>query len=267
LKDELRKIATGISVYGISKSKLKYVPVPLPPPEEQQAIAAALSDVDAEIAILDELIAKKRAVKQGAMQDLLTGKERLPGFDSGAGYKPTEVGVIPADWKVCKFETIAIQVSSGTSQLITQSGEYPIYGSTGIIGYSGKFDYSGEAIIVARVGANAGKLNSVYGDYNVTDNAIVVKLNSLNNLRFFEYQLQLINLNNLIFGSGQPLITGTQLKNLLVYVPSGDEQIAISQVLNEMDLEITLLEGQRDKTRALKQGMMQELLTGKTRLI
>ncbi len=92
VKDQLRRIATGLKVFGISKRALRDVLVPIPSPTEQAAIAASLSDVEGLIAALDELIAKKRAIKQGTMQQLLTGKTRLPGF--GGEWTSTTMGRI-----------------------------------------------------------------------------------------------------------------------------------------------------------------------------
>jgi type I restriction enzyme S subunit len=149
----------------------------------------------------------------------------------------------------------------------TQFGDFPVYGSTGVIGFSNSAEYEGNALLVARVGANAGKLNFVTGKYGVTDNTIIVKLSEKVHLPFFWHQLESKHLNSLIFGSGQPLLTGTQLKALTLVVPKPPEQRAIATILSDMDAEIATLEARRDKTKALKQGMMQELLTGKTRLI
>jgi type I restriction enzyme S subunit len=83
------------------------------------------------------------------------------------GYKHTEVGVIPAEWETTTFGRIAIYVGSGKSKVAALNGTYPVYGSTGVIGYNESSDYSGNAILVARVGANAGKLRSCNKTYPV----------------------------------------------------------------------------------------------------
>jgi type I restriction enzyme S subunit len=248
---------------------VKLLPILLPPLPEQRAIAATLSDVDALMASLDRLIAKKHDIKQATMQQLLTGKTRLPWFSGKlkSGYKETEVGMIPEDWEVLSLGELAKTVASGRSKAKSTHGTYPVHGSTGVIGYAESAEYEGNALLVARVGANAGKLTFVTGRYGVTDNTIIVRLKPGSWLPFFWQQLETKRLNTLVFGSGQPLITGTQLKGLLLCVPPVHEQKAIAAVLSDMDAEITKLEQKRDKTRALKQGMMQELLTGKTRLV
>ena len=100
-----RSVAAGStgSMPKISGEKLRQMPVPVPTKAEQEAIAEALSDADALIESLEQLLVKKRQLKQGAMQELLTGKNRLPGFEINPGYKQTEVGVIPEDWEVMPF--------------------------------------------------------------------------------------------------------------------------------------------------------------------
>ena len=244
------------------------LPIVIPPLTEQEAIAEVLSDADALIESLEHLIAKKRQIKQGAMQELLTGKKRLPGFESIPGYKKTEVGVIPEDWILQGVGSIATTVASGKSRVDSQFGNYPVHGSTGIIGRCTYYDYVGKAILVARVGANAGKLSVVDGEYGVTDNTIIVKTNSLVDMDYFWRQLEAKQLNTMVFGSGQPLITGTQIKSLIIPLPpTKAEQIAIAAILSDMDAEIAALEAKLDKTRQIKQGMMHNLLTGTIRLV
>ncbi len=182
------------------------------------------------------------------------------------GYKKTEVGVIPEDWDVLPLGEITSFIGSGKSIVKSRLGDYPLYGSTGIITYSQKFEYQGDAILVARVGANAGKLNCVSGQYGVSDNTIIIKLKDNSNIHFFLYQLRHKNLNSLVFGSGQPLITGTQIKNLNVINPKASEQKAIAQTLSDVDALIDALDKLITKKRNIKTATMQQLLTGKTRL-
>ncbi|MCC7439938.1 MAG: restriction endonuclease subunit S [Armatimonadetes bacterium] len=183
------------------------------------------------------------------------------------GYKQTEVGVIPEGWEVRRLGMIAIQVASGKSKVQRINTEsFPIYGSTGIIGYTENPEYEGNAILVARVGANAGTLNMVSGRYGVTDNTIIIRINESASLPFIARQLEAQRLNKLIFGSGQPLITGTQLKDCTLPLPPLPEQHAIAEALSDMDALLAGLEKLIAKKRALKQATMQQLLTGATRL-
>ena len=253
-KNEIYNNAIGSSQKALTIVVLKKIQIPLPPTiEEEQAIATALSDVDALITAQEQLITKKRNIKQGAMQQLLTGEKRLPGF-GGA-------------WEVKKLGDIASGVASGKSKSKSGVGTYPIYGSTGIIGSYNFYDYEGKKILIARVGANAGMINLVEGKYCVSDNTLIIQFNQNMDILFFYYQLSNYKLNTLVFGSGQPLITGSQLKDLTIFLPHLSEQQAIAKILSDMDTEIESLEQKRNKYKAIKQGMMQELLTGKTRLV
>ena len=202
------------------------------------------------------------------MQELLTGKKRLPGFEKKPGHKQTEAGVIPEDWALKTISSIATTVSSGRSHVDAEFGDFPVYGSTGMIGRTAKSDYAGRAILVARVGANAGTLNVVDGEYGVTDNTIILRINNSVLWSYVWRQLDAKQLNSMVFGSGQPLITGTQIKNLLVpFPPTKAEEEAIATILSDMDADLAALEEKLAKARMIKQGMMQELLTGRIRLI
>lgn len=181
------------------------------------------------------------------------------------GYKQTEVGIIPEDWVLKKLGDILEFIGAGKTNT-QNTGLYPLYGSTGLIGLCKRPEYKGIAILVARVGANAGTLNIVNGEYGVSDNTIILRLKEDNHVLFFKNILSMINLNSLVFGSGQPLITGSQLKNINVQCPSNIEQTAIANALSDVDALITELEKLIVKKEAIKTGAMQQLLTGRTRL-
>ena len=269
--ERIMSMTAKSSVDSVRREMIAEMPLVLPPKKEQTAIANALSDVDALISELEKLIAKKQSIKTATMQQLLTGRTRLPQFslrEDGApkGYKQSELGEIPEDWEVRCLGNFAIYLGSGKTNTKSK-GDFPLYGSTGLIGSSKNPEYDGEAILVARVGANAGRLNFVSGKYGVSDNTIIIKFNTNSDVHFFRYLMIRKNLNTLVFGSGQPLITGSQLKELLFSLPHKEEQTAIANVLSDMDEDILALEQRLGKTRQLKQGMMQELLTGKTRLL
>lgn len=222
--------------------------------KEQQAIAQALSDTDSLISSLEKLIDKKKNIKQGTMQELLTGRKRVEGFSG--------------EWEEKKLGDIVISISSGKSDTKSQLGRFPIYGSTGEIGRQKYFDYEGDKILVARVGANAGTVNMVSGKYCVSDNTLIVTFEKYMNVDFSFYKLLSLNLNRLVFGSGQPLITGGQLKNIEFSLPvTKEEQNAIANILSDMNKEIEALEQKLDKYKSIKEGMMQELLTGRIRFM
>lgn len=181
------------------------------------------------------------------------------------GYKQTEIGVLPEDWISGSLGDNTINIGSGRTST-KGSGDYPLFGSTGVIGSCLNGEYEGDAILVARVGANAGKINFVTGKYGVSDNTIIVKFKNSVDIAYFRYQLDRKNLNTLVFGSGQPLITGSQLKEILFPLPPKYEQTAIANALSDVDALISELEKFIAKKQAIKTATMQQLLTGKTRL-
>ncbi len=141
-----------------------------------------------------------------------------------------------------------------------------MYGSTGRIGATNRAEFKGSSILVARVGANAGSVYAVDGIYGVTDNTLVIRPKPGVNATYLTEFLKYMNLNRLVYGSGQPLVTGTMLKRLDVPVFDADEQARIACALNDANGLIAATERMIAKKRAMKQGMMQQLLTGKTRL-
>jgi len=244
----LNELVAGSTINHLYQKEFVKFSFPLPKSKnEQTAIAIALSDADDLINSLEKLIEKKRNIKQGAMQKLLQPKE---------------------GWEMKKLGEVAKTISSGKSNTQSKGDLYPIYGSTEIIGWKNYYDYEGNKILAARVGANAGTLYKVFGKYCVSDNTLMITTKNDVDMEFIFFILNSFNLNSLVFGSGQPLITGNQLKNLKISLPSTKtEQTRIATILSDMDSEILALENKLEKYREIKVGMMQNLLTGKIRLV
>ena len=182
------------------------------------------------------------------------------------GYKRTAVGVIPKEWEVKKMKDLEVLVKSGNNKFKSDEGAFKVYGSTGIIGYADYFQYDENLILCARVGANAGYIYSIDEKCDVSDNTLIIS-NFINvNSKFYEESLKQYNLNRLIFGSGQPLITGTILKNIQLPIPPLPEQQAIANCLTTWDSGIEKLTQLIAAKREQKKGLMQQLLTGKKRL-
>lgn len=183
-----------------------------------------------------------------------------------AEFQKVKFGWIPKDWEPVHLGDLADGISSGKTKGRSDSGICPVYGSTGIIGYNEQGDYEGDAILVARVGANAGKLNLVSGRYGVTDNTIRITLKNEAQMKFIWYQLENRQLNRLVFGSGQPLITGTQLKKFLIASAPVEEQQKIASILSTWDHAIDLTEKLIAEKQARRRWLVQQLLMGKKRL-
>jgi type I restriction enzyme S subunit len=255
---------------------LRKIPVPRPPLPEQRAIAEALSDVDALIGALDRLIAKKRDLKQAAMQQLLTGQKRLPGFSG--------------EWEVKRLRQLA-KIQRGASPRPIDS---PIwFDDSSTVGWVRISDVTRAGMYLreteqrlsllgvqtsrpVRRGSLIMSICATVGWPIITEidtcihDGFVVFDHLRADQRFLYYILKSIEPNWSRHGQtgsqmnlNTGLITGTEVS----IPPTVAEQTAIAEVLSDMDTEIAALERRRDKTRALKQGMMQELLTGRTRLV
>jgi type I restriction enzyme S subunit len=250
--------------------------VPVPPIDEQRAIAAALSDVDALISSLDKLIAKKRDIKQAAMQQLLTGRRRLPGF-SGR-------------WEERRLEDVAALDSENLGGDTPRDYEFNYVSledvNRGILrGYANQLFSSAPSrarrvirsgdVLVSTVRPNLGShllFKSSSPDWICSTGFSVVRCvedaacpGYVFYHLFGDYVTRQIDAQ--LTGSSYPAISSKDVGNLRMPFPSIDEQRAIASVLSDMDAEIEALERRRDKTWLLKQGMMQELLTGRVRLV
>lgn len=227
--------------------------VAAPPLPEQRAIAAALSDVDALLAKLDQLIAKKRDLKQAAMQQLLTGQTRLPGF-SGA-------------WEVKRLGEV-LRVRHGKSQHNVEvlDGQYPILATGGEIGRTNTFLYDKPSVLIGRKGT-IDKPQFRDEPFWTVDTLFYTEILGDNSAKFIFYKFCTIDWRSYNEASGVPSLNASTIESIEVKMPQAAEQTAIATVLSDMDAELAALEARRDKTRALKQGMMQELLTGRIRLV
>lgn len=245
---------------------------------EQTAIATALSDTDALLAELEKLLAKKQAIKTATMQQLLTGKTRLPEFAHRADGTPkgslkTEWGDIPEDWEVVAlgeyvniFDNQRIPVSASNRIF----GNIPYYGANGIQDYVNGFTHDGEFVLVAEDGANDlinYPVQYTTGKIWVNNHAHVLqgKKNILCN-KFLAYCISSMNISHYLVGGTRAKLNGSTLKQIEILCPQYKEQTAIAQILGDMDSEIKALQAQIEKLREIKQGMMQNLLTGKIRL-
>ncbi|MBO4431817.1 MAG: restriction endonuclease subunit S [Bacteroidaceae bacterium] len=182
------------------------------------------------------------------------------------GYKDSPLGIIPKEWEVKRLGDLCHDIFSGRNKGRTESGKYPVYGSTGIIGMTNNYQYEGKKILVARVGAHAGLVSMACGKYDVSDNTIIVENEERSSTYFIYQQLIAANLNKMIFGFGQPLITAGMLKRLQVVYPSIEEQSQISHVLQLWDTAIEKQSKLIERLTLRKRALMQQLLTGKKRL-
>ena len=284
-KPEFERIAMGNTIKTIGLPFFRNLRIAQPPVPEQRAIAAALSDVDALLAKLDQLIAKKRDLKQAAMQQLLTGQTRLPGF-SGA-WEVKRLGDIGKCLRGVSYRgdaDLSSYDTNNTKLLIRSNNVQDASVVTTDLQFVNSERVSdnqllqiSDIIICMANGSKAlvGKAGffNVRDGYEYTFGAFMgcFRSNSANadgKFVFYQFQTERYrnHINNLLAGSSINNLTPGSIKSLEFSMPSLHEQSAIATILSEMDAEIIALEARRDKTRALKQGMMQELLTGRIRL-
>lgn len=258
----LRKfIQVGARAHGslsINDSDLMALPVPVPSGTtsvaEQKKIADCLSSLDELIAAQARKVDALKTHKKGLMQQLFPREGetqphlRFPEFRNAG------------EWKRQNLEDLSETISSGKDKS-AQDGAFDLYGSTGVIGRTNSGSFSGIYILVARVGANAGLLTKATGEFGVTDNTLVITLKTRQviGLDFIFFYLYQVGLNKMIFGSGQPLITGGQLKALTIQVPNAKEQQRIADCLNSLDTLITTATQELETLKTYKKGLMQQL--------
>ena len=271
IKEKLNDLASGSTFKEVTKGTLLNIEIPLLPLSEQRAIAEALSDVDGLLNALDALIVKKQAIKQATMQQLLIGKTRLPGFSGAWETK-----------RVSEFGDVVTGATPSTKINAFWNGPYPWITPTDI---TSERDMTVSERMITQEGLNAirtlppntvlvtciasiGKnaILKTKGSCNQQINAVTP--NSAHNAEFLYYLFE-FNANFLLANAGitaTNIVSKSAFSNLVFEAPLLDEQIAIASVLSDIDAEIVALEQRRDKTHAIKQGMMQQLLTGRVRL-
>ena len=263
----------------ISKSVFSEFVFQIPPLSEQRAIAEALSDVDGLLNALDALIAKKQAIKQATMQQLLTGKTRLPGFSGawetkqlrelgpfakGRGIKRDDVSYeglpcIRYGELYTRYRDYILKVVSRIPPSVAATA-LPI--KTGDLLFAGSGETAEE---IGRCAAYLGKEKAYAGG------DIIVLTPSEQNSIYLGHLMNhpIVAEQKARMGQGDAIvhISANNLAQVHIELPPITEQNAIAAVLSDMDAEIAALEHRRDKTRAIKQGMMQQLLTGRVRLV
>lgn len=268
----------GAGRYKLTKAALLKLRCALPPLPEQRAIAAALSDVDALLGGLERLIAKKRDLKQAAMQQLLTGQTRLPGFHG--------------DWDVKALrDIVSTPITDGPHMTPKFSAQgVPFLSVNNLVNnrldlralrfvsredhlkFSKKCKPRKSDILFGKA-ASVGMVALIDTDMelNIWSPLALIRVGHRASETFVFYALQASNIHGQITlltnSSSQGNMGMSDIGLLEVPLPKRDEQTAIAAVLSDMDAELSALEARRDKTRALKQGMMQELLTGRIRLV
>lgn len=254
----LQSMSGGGTRSYIGITAQRELPIVSPPLNEQLKIADHLSAMDALIISLDQLIAKKRDIQEAAMQQLLSGQRRLSGFGG--------------DWVVRRLGDIAhIKTGNKNNQDKVEHGEYPFYVRSATVEKINSYSHDCEAILIPGEGGIGSIFHYINGRFDVhqrvyvitqfTDGVLGKYVHLYMSVRFGAHAMQ---------NSVKATVDSLRLPTFQVFEvllpPTKEEQAAITEVLTGMSAELIAIEARRDKFRQLKQGMMQELLTGRIRL-
>lgn len=253
IQDEIDSIRTVGAQPKLALSRIRSFEILMPSDQaEQSRVSRALSDTDDLIESLERLISKKQAIKQGVMHELLTGRTRLPGFD--------------AKWSTEKMGSI-LRVRHGRSQagIEKSNGRYPILATGGEIGRTNIPIYSHPSVLIGRKGTID---RPQYRDepFWTVDTLFYTEIFPRAVPLYIFYLFQTIDWKSMNEASGVPSLNSSRIESIEVVLPNLEEQKAIAQILQDVDQEIDTLERRLESARNIKQGMMQELLSGRTRL-
>lgn len=266
---QLRKETIGSTRPRVNISQVRNLKLPLPSLPEQRRIASILSTVDEAIQRVSEAIARTERLKRGLMQRLLT---------RGIGHKEfkfsKELGhQIPKEWGVVELSNIFKLASGKTrpakiSENPTQDERFPVYGGNGILGYANQYFVNKEVIVIGRVGEYCGAIHKTPKFSWITDNALYTTeiINPEIELNYLKCILICLNLNKFKKKSGQPLMTQQIIYSIKIPLPSLPEQRKIDEILSIVDKKLELERNRKEKFERIKQGFMNDLLTGRKRV-
>lgn len=237
---------TGSTIKNLGLGAIRRLKIPIPTLHEQQAIAQVLSDTDKLIKSLEKKIAKKKLIKQGVMQALLTPKE---------------------GWEVKKLGDV-LKVCHGKAQheVENPNGKYPILGTGGLMSYSNDYLYNKPSVLIGRKGT-IDKPQYMDTPFWTVDTLFYTSINEDYDPMFIFYVFQLIDWYAYNEASGVPSLNARTIEKIERYFPNKETQISISGVIRVIELDIDRCEKTLSKYKFTKQGMMQQLLTGKIRLV
>ncbi|WP_459520344.1 restriction endonuclease subunit S [Lactiplantibacillus plantarum] len=220
--------------------------------DEQQKIGAFFKKIDDTIALHQRKLAKLKELKQGYLQKMFP--------QNGSKFPQLRFSVLADAWEQRKLSDAVDNIGTGKSKYMLQEksdlAKYEVLGSTSVIGYDEDYNHEGDFILTARVGANAGNLYHHSGKVKITDNTVFIQGK---NLAFIYNLLTQFDLKQLSFGTGQPLVKASELKNLILYFPNNDEQAKIGSYFKQLDHLITLHQRKLEKLQELKKGYLQKM--------
>ncbi len=250
LLDYVSKKATGGTIKHLNQSILVDFPIAMPKKEEQAKIGEYLSNLDHLITFHQRKCEQTKKLKKYMLQKMFpkegqtVPEVRFEGFTDA--------------WEKRKLIDEVISIDTGKSKFTQQgSGRYEILGSTSVIGYDDSYDYQGDFLLTARVGANAGKLYRYSGKVKISDNTVFIKGEQLD---FLYYALLHFDIKRLSFGTGQPLVKASELKEQEIMMPVEDaERTIMGEYFSNLDHLITLHQRKCDELQNIKKFMLQNM--------
>lgn len=257
---QLLSITQGSSNININAENIKALKIPIPKSKiEQDAIAEALIDADTLIESLEKLIEKKRQIKQGVMQELLTGKKRLSGFSGDWNEKPLG--------EICHIKT-----GSRNNQDKVEDGQYPFFVRSSTVERINSYTHDCEAILIPGEGGIGSIFHYIVGKFDVHQRVYAITQFPEDVCGKYIYLYMSVHfgfhaMQNSVKATVDSLRLPTFQEFKIKLPPTKVEQEAVAKILSDMDLELAELDLKHNKAREIKQGMMQELLTGRIRLV
>ncbi|WP_405232056.1 restriction endonuclease subunit S [Lentisalinibacter salinarum] len=263
--DRIMQMTAKSSVDSVRRDMVARMAIPLPPVREQVGIVEALMDADSLIVALEKLIEKKRLIRQGAMQELLSGRCRVPGFKG--------------EWQEKTIKQIAdcldnLREPLSGSQRMTMRGPYPYCGANGVLDYIDSYAIEDDVILIAEDGGHFDEYDTrpiayrMSGRFWVNNHAHILKAREGYSQDFLFYSLVHKDIRPFLASGTRAKLNKSEMYKITVRLPSDErEQDAIAEILAHMDSELDVLEARLEKGRQIREGMMQELLTGRVRLV
>ncbi|MDT2863483.1 restriction endonuclease subunit S [Lactococcus lactis] len=229
------------------------IKIATPSIKEQEKIGSFFKHLDALITLQQRKLDLLKEQKKGYLQKMFP--------KNGAKVPELRFAGFADDWEQRKLGAEVINIGTGRSSFtsgVEKSNEtpFPVLGSTSIISYDSEFDHLGDFVLTARVGANAGNLYKYAGNVKISDNTVYIQSNNLN---FIFYLLTKFDVKKLSFGTGQPLIKASELKNLSLHFPIDDEQQKIGSFFQQLDNTIALHQRKLDLLKEQKKGFLQKM--------
>lgn len=248
----IESLTAKSSVDSVRMETIAGMEILLPARAEQDLIVRATDDAEELIGTLERLIAKKQAIKQGTMQQLLTGKTRLPGFS--------------APWQEVRLgDVLSVRHGRNQKDVEEAGGKYPILATGGEIGRTNVPLYSKPSVLIGRKGTiDRPQFRSE--PFWTVDTLFYTEITERADPKYLYYVFLRIDWRSMNEASGVPSLSSRRIEDVRVSLPVVDEQRELAAFLDDAELEIDILRNRLKKTKAIKQGMMQELLSGRTRL-